>query len=318
MSATNHTTTIELSQYISTDKPTYLTDYNGDMLKIDNAIAADREAITAAQSKANTADGKADANKTSIDTLGEQINGDPLDPSDTGLAGAVSANTGSINTINSLIGNGEPTTTDKTIIGAINELNADIVTPSTGIDARVTAAESAISTLGGEVGNLTNLTTTEKSSLVGAINEVNGKINALDDTYVIVSLANRLRIAADGVKTYSELLDELHSALATLIASLENDEVIKVTRLGGMSYSQSPVNQELILKNTDTLGQFESNRVVVSTAKAIAWEFVCKASGSEAKSADIATTGTTVNNISSSVAPNTDWVELYYDKYVLV
>lgn len=124
MSSTNKTATIELSQYIGTDKPTYLTDYNGDMVKIDNAIAAVRVAIATAQNKANEADGKADTNKQSIDTLAAEINGDPSVPSDEGIAGDVNGLKSAVNTINSLIGNGEPTTTDKTLIGAINELAA--------------------------------------------------------------------------------------------------------------------------------------------------------------------------------------------------
>ena len=127
MATTNHTPTIELSQYISTDKTSYLVNYNDDMLKIDGAIATDRDNINTAQNTADTAEGKADTNKLSIDAINGQLN----DPT-TGLATRVAANTGSINTINSLIGNGEPTTTDKTIIGAINEINAKI--PS-GVEA---------------------------------------------------------------------------------------------------------------------------------------------------------------------------------------
>lgn len=126
MSSTNKTVTVELSQYVSTDKPTYLVDYNSDMLKIDNAIASDRGDITTAQNTATTADGKADANKTSIDNINLQLNGDPTDPSDTGLAGDVSAVEGNVNTINSLIGNGTPTTSDQTIIGAINNLEGSV------------------------------------------------------------------------------------------------------------------------------------------------------------------------------------------------
>lgn len=128
MATTNHTPTIELSQYISTDKTSYLVNYNDDMLKIDSAIAADRDDITTAQSTADTAEGKADTNKLAIDAVEAELN----DPT-TGLSVRVATNTGSINTINSLIGNGEPTTTDKTIIGAINEINAKI--PSGGVTA---------------------------------------------------------------------------------------------------------------------------------------------------------------------------------------
>lgn len=121
MSATNATNTIGLSQYIGTDKPTYLSDYNGDMLKIDTAIASDRDGISAAQNKADTANGKADTNALAIQTLNDEVNG-----AGTGIAARLGTVEGAVNTINSLIGNGEPTTTDKTIIGAINELHAEI------------------------------------------------------------------------------------------------------------------------------------------------------------------------------------------------
>lgn len=50
MSSTNKTTYYKLSQYIGTDKPTYLGDYNSDMSKIDTGIhGADDKATTASQ-----------------------------------------------------------------------------------------------------------------------------------------------------------------------------------------------------------------------------------------------------------------------------
>ena len=59
MSSTNKTAHYELSQYIGTDKPTYLSDYNGDMLKIDTGIhdaASDAStALSTANSAASTA-----------------------------------------------------------------------------------------------------------------------------------------------------------------------------------------------------------------------------------------------------------------------
>ena len=114
------TVNYDLCQYEGSDKTSYLINYNGDMLKIDTAIKGAKDAADNAQSKANTADGKADANAASISTLDTQINGAG------GVAADVSSLQGSVNTINSLIGNGEPTTQDKTIIGAINEIAAEI------------------------------------------------------------------------------------------------------------------------------------------------------------------------------------------------
>ena len=50
MSSTNKTTYYDLSQYIGTDKPTYLGDYNSDMSKIDAGIhGAEDKATTASQ-----------------------------------------------------------------------------------------------------------------------------------------------------------------------------------------------------------------------------------------------------------------------------
>lgn len=43
MASTNKTTNYELSQYVGSDKPTYLGDYNSDMLKIDAGMKANAD-----------------------------------------------------------------------------------------------------------------------------------------------------------------------------------------------------------------------------------------------------------------------------------
>lgn len=237
MSATNHTTTIELSQYISTDKPTYLTDYNGDMLKIDNAIAADRDSISTAQNKANTAVGKADANKLSIDTLNAQINGDPSDPSDTGLAGKVTDNSGDIDTIEALIGNGTPTTSNQTIIGAINGLEGAIAPREDGTDlansyligeqfARGGSVFTALTplTAGTAFASLT-LNTDYKNSdtLVEQIADVKGDVADVSDKLGNLQLleVHTVTVNADGVKTRAELGAELLTAINSYLSTIE-------------------------------------------------------------------------------------------------
>lgn len=62
MASTNKTTNYELSQFLGTDKPAWLSDYNTDMSKIDTQMKANADA-------ASGADGKADANTTAIGTL---------------------------------------------------------------------------------------------------------------------------------------------------------------------------------------------------------------------------------------------------------
>lgn len=62
MSSTNKTTNYNLSQFIGTDKPAWLADYNTDMGKIDTGMKNNADAIS-------VTDGKADTNATNIGTL---------------------------------------------------------------------------------------------------------------------------------------------------------------------------------------------------------------------------------------------------------
>jgi hypothetical protein len=133
MASTNKTTHYDLSQYVGSDKPTYLGDYNTDMAKIDTAInSAKTTADTASTAATNAATAASNAQTTA----------------DTAVTNAAAAQT-SANTANTNIGTlANLTTTEKTtIVGAINEVD-------------------------GEIGNLSQLSTTNKSSLVSAINEV--------------------------------------------------------------------------------------------------------------------------------------------------
>ena len=83
MASTGKTTNYELSQFIGTNKPSWLGDYNGDMLKIDTAlgsinatattaqsgVASAQSAASAAQQTANAANTKANQNETQIEKI---------------------------------------------------------------------------------------------------------------------------------------------------------------------------------------------------------------------------------------------------------
>ena len=62
MSSTNKTSNYNLSQFVGSDRPAWLSDYNQDMSKIDTQMKANNDAATGA-------DGKADANATAIGTI---------------------------------------------------------------------------------------------------------------------------------------------------------------------------------------------------------------------------------------------------------
>lgn len=60
MASTNKTTNYNLSQYVGSDKPTYLGDYNSDMLKIDTQMKANADNAATANSLATAAKSTAD------------------------------------------------------------------------------------------------------------------------------------------------------------------------------------------------------------------------------------------------------------------
>lgn len=167
MSSTNKTSNLELSQFIGTDSPKWLTDYNSDMQKIDAGVAA-------VQTQANATDLVVSGHTSSIQANTQSI-GDQQ-TAITALRADVTAAQGSINTINSLIGNGEPTTTDKTIIGAINELAAEIE-PSGGVSAASVSYNNTTSGL-------------TASNVQAAIDEVDAKVDTIPTSASGISYNN--------------------------------------------------------------------------------------------------------------------------------
>ena len=154
MASTNKTTNYELSQYIGTDKPTYLTDYNQDMTKIDAGIhAAKSEADTNATSIGTLSNLTTTAKNNLVSSINE------VDADTATNANNIATNTSNIAANTSAIGTlANLTTTSKTnLVVAANEINA-------------------------KVGNLSALQTDTKTSTVGAINEV---VNKFIFTHVV-------------------------------------------------------------------------------------------------------------------------------------
>ena len=201
MASTNKTTHYELSQYIGTDKPTYLGDYNSDMSNIDTGIYN-------AQSDATSA---LNASASASESASQAI--------------------GAVGTLSNL------TTTEKSnLVGAINEVNSNT------------------STNGGKIGDLSNLSTVDKSSLVGATNEVNS-----------VASSNGLKIG-----TLSNLDTTDKSSLVNAI-----NEIFEKTTVFGKLVERNSYNapaDQSVAGNTETVvlypnehyNQFSSNEITYS------------------------------------------------------
>lgn len=173
MSHTNSTTNYNLPQFLTSDKPAWLTDVNNAFSDIDTAIYA-------AQSKADTA--YADAGNAQTDAT-------------TAINNAAAADAKASGAIASI----ESTFDSTTIypVGAKVMYNSllyrcivAVVTPGpwTGSDnwERINV-DTLISTVDNKVGSLASLSTSDTSSIVNAVNEVNGKANS-----ILSNLGNRL------------------------------------------------------------------------------------------------------------------------------
>lgn len=150
---TNHTSNYELSQFISTDKPTFLGDYNGDMQKIDTAIAGVGVTATGADTKADSAITAANS------------------AASTASDAAALANTANTNANSALATAGNAATA----ASAAQSTADSAVSAAATADAKAITADGKAVAADAKAGDLTQLTTTAKTDLVAAINEVNAK-----------------------------------------------------------------------------------------------------------------------------------------------
>lgn len=136
MASTNKTTNYELSQFLGSDKPAWLSDYNADMAKIDAGMKANADGVTAV-------DGKADANGTKIGTLASLTTTDKTD-----LVSAINEVDGHADTAQSTANQANDTAT--TALGTANNLadylNFTTFLPYTSSDMSLTGSGSIRST----------------------------------------------------------------------------------------------------------------------------------------------------------------------------
>lgn len=118
MASTNKTSNLELSQFIATDTPTWLVDYNGDMEKIDAGVNRVKElAETASTQAVGVTSGLQTTNQT-VTTLSGQV---------ANVQNQANTTTASVNGINNRLGNADISGIgDGTITGAIKAQNSNL------------------------------------------------------------------------------------------------------------------------------------------------------------------------------------------------
>ena len=173
MASTNKTTHYNLSQYVGSDKPTYLVDYNTDMSNIDTGIYNAKSEADNNASKIGTLTNLETTTKTDLVSAINELKG-KTDEIGTLSNLTTEANTNLVSAINEVDSHTDTiiqnigtmvnleTTNKSSLVGAINEVKEDT----------------------NKIGQLSNLDTTIKTDLVSAINEVNGKEDLYSTTEV--------------------------------------------------------------------------------------------------------------------------------------
>lgn len=135
MTATNHTENYNLSQFVGTDHPTWLGDYNGDMEKIDAQMKANADAIEQA-----AAGGLTSVSHTT-DLTGNGTSGSPLGVADTIARKTDIPDTSGFATTESV---------RQAIASAIaDRLTAGDIKPGNGINIETSGNQVTISYVGG-------------------------------------------------------------------------------------------------------------------------------------------------------------------------
>ena len=209
MAHTNSTTNYSLPQFVPTDKPAWLTDINGAFSDLDTAVYT-------AQTKANDAYTNAGA-----------AQGDAT----TALTNAAAADAKGAGALASIEVAFDPTTVYS--VGArviynslLYRCTVAVVTPGpwTGSDnwERITV-DGLISTTDSKIGQLTSLNTIDKTSVVNAINEINGSLEYNVGDTISASItkicAGRSTSAGDKVVFFYPLPKVISTTSARLIIS---------------------------------------------------------------------------------------------------
>ena len=193
MAHTNETVNYHLSQFVGTDIPNPLVDYNGDMEKIDTAIK-------------NVAD-SAVSESGRITALETQNGSEVLTTTAQTLSGAVNELDGEVGGIDTRL-----TTAEGKILADEGTLATAVSNIST-LSGKVSAVETKVGTA---------VLTTTASDCSGAINELDADIATEDGKIVALQNQNGSEVLQTTAQTLSGAINELYNAPAS---SVDADDV---------------------------------------------------------------------------------------------
>lgn len=213
---TNETDNYDLPQFVGSDKPTWLGDFNEAMSAIDAGIAENASDISSLDTRVTSAEGTASQASTDVASL----------------QSTVSTLSSSVTSVTTTANNAQSTATS-----ALNTANT---------------ADGKADTANTNIGTLSNLNTTAKTNLVSAINEVNTRnimCISLENTYTVPT-SNTL-VSITGYKVHNSTGSKLTLSSNKIVIGAGVSKVLvsyssEVKAAGGAS----TVNTYLAINNT--------------------------------------------------------------------
>ena len=222
MAYSNTTPNYDLPQYVGTDIPNPLTDFNGAMSTIDTTMKNIADGVGA--SDADIAELKVQNGDSQLTTTAQTLSGavNELDADINGSNGIdsrlttvetnqtadestlstavanLSTVTGKVSALETQNGNAVLTTTAQTLSGAVNELDDDINNASTGLVKKVGDLEAQ---------NGNSVLTTTAQTLSGAVNELKSAVDAIPTATVDTAMSDSSTNAVQN-KVIKEYVDD--------------------------------------------------------------------------------------------------------------
>lgn len=231
MAHTNSTANYNLTQFVGTDIPNPLTDYNGDMETIDTtmhniaeSVTDNVDSISALDTRLTTAEGDIDAVETRATNLESSMSTaeSDIDTLQTTLTTAV----GNISTLTTKVGTAEDDidALETRMTTAESDIDA-VETRATNLESSMSIAQSDIDAL--ETQNGSTTLTTDAQTLSGAVNELD---SYLSSNWILTG-TDSVSVTGDGSETVGNLILRATTLYSNYVNSLDNDTMINLHSL---------------------------------------------------------------------------------------
>lgn len=216
MSATNLTKNLKLPQFVASDKPSWLGDFNGAMKNIDDGIGVIKGDITKASDTASSAKSQSDANTVTLGNVNTELQNQGNRITALEAGGGTEQLEQRVNTLSTDV------ETLQTKTDTFEEKITSNVSNITKLTERVNTAESKIKRNENNITSLQSVT----SGLSETLQETSGKVESLTNT--VDSQNRRLTATESAASNAFNKSQENSLAIGTLTNQVESKSSLSV------------------------------------------------------------------------------------------